>query len=50
MKSLILIALTFCLAIQGKGQNEPEFIGIVEGANLLSRIEYIDHGLPKIIV
>ncbi|MCZ4409725.1 T9SS type A sorting domain-containing protein [Cryomorphaceae bacterium 1068] len=50
MKSLILIALTFCFAIQGKGQNDPELVGTFESSTNQYRLIYIDHGLPKLAV
>ena len=31
-------------------QNEPEFVGVVDGANITTQMRYISHGVPKIIV
>jgi hypothetical protein len=41
-----LISLSFT----SSAQNEPELIGIVDDANVLTRYELIAHGVPKLIV
>jgi len=50
MKSLILIALTFCFAIQGKGQNEPELVGTFSSVSSVAKFVYIDHDMPKLVL
>jgi len=49
IKRVLFIALIFGCTYTSKAQNEPELIGSFEGFTAQSRIEYIDHGLPKII-
>ena len=50
MKKVLLISLALSLSFSSNAQNDPELIGIVEGAGISTRFEYIAHDLPKIIV
>ncbi|HKK39167.1 MAG TPA: T9SS type A sorting domain-containing protein [Cryomorphaceae bacterium] len=50
MKKNFLLATIISLSLQLNGQNEPELIGIVDGANITTQMRYISHGVPKIIV